>query len=130
MNLKKYYGTGRRKTASARVWIKKGSGLIQINNKAVENYFPLESLIETIQKPLAIVNFDKEFDIVATSKGGGLSGQAGAISHGLVRAILSYDEKYKPLFKKQKLTTRDSRSVERKKCGQAGARKKFQYSKR
>lgn len=130
MNLKKYYGTGRRKTASARVWIKKGSGSIQINNKPVENYFPLESLIETIQKPLAMVNFDKEFDIVATSKGGGLSGQAGAISHGLVRAILSYDEKYKPLFKKEKLTTRDSRSVERKKCGQAGARKKFQYSKR
>ena len=130
MNLKKYYGTGRRKTASARVWIKKGSGSIQINNKPVENYFPLESLIETIQKPLAMVNFDKEFDMVATSKGGGLSGQAGAISHGLVRAILSYDEKYKPLFKKEKLTTRDSRSVERKKCGQAGARKKFQYSKR
>jgi small subunit ribosomal protein S9 len=130
MNLKKYYGTGRRKTASARVWIKKGSGSIQINNKAVENYFPLESLIETIQKPLAMVNFDKEFDIVATSKGGGLSGQAGAISHGLVRAILNYDEKYKPLFKKEKLTTRDSRSVERKKPGQAGARKKFQYSKR
>jgi len=130
MNLKKYYGTGRRKTASARVWIKKGSGSIHINNKAVENYFPLESLVETIQKPLAMVNFDKEFDIVATSKGGGLSGQAGAISHGLVRAILSYDEKYKPLFKKEKLTTRDSRSVERKKCGQAGARKKFQYSKR
>lgn len=130
MILKKFYGTGRRKTSSSRIWICKGSGNIQVNRKDFNNYFHRLALTNAVQMPLKLVGLENKFDIIATVRGGGLSSQANAISLGIVRAILSYDAKYKFLFKKEKLTTRDSRVVERKKYGRAGARKKFQYSKR
>lgn len=130
MSLKKFYGTGRRKTSSSRVWICEGKGCIQINKKDCSTYFNRISLVNIIYKSLSVVGLENKFDVMATVRGGGLSGQAGAISLGIVRAVLKYNTKYKFLLKKEKLTTRDSRVVERKKYGQAGARKKFQYSKR
>jgi small subunit ribosomal protein S9 len=127
---KKFYGTGRRKTSSARVWIFEGTGKIQINNKNINEYLPRMALEKAVTKPFNVIGSKIQFDVFSTVKGGGLSGQSGAITNGIVKAILSYNEKYKPILKKWNLTTRDSRIVERKKCGQAGARKKFQYSKR
>jgi len=129
-NLKKFYGTGRRKTSSARVWISKGTGLLSINKKPINQFLSREIMQQLIQRPFKITKSINQFDVTATVKGGGTSGQIGAIVHGIVRAIVKYNEKYKPVLKKYKLTTRDSRVVERKKYGQAGARKKFQYSKR
>lgn len=129
-NLKKFYGTGRRKTSSARVWISKGTGILLVNKKPISESFSQDIVEQTIQRPFKITKSVNQFDLNATVKGGGTSGQIGAIVHGTVRAILKYNEKYKPVLKKHKLTTRDSRVVERKKYGQAGARKKFQYSKR
>ena len=129
-NFKKFYGTGRRKTSSARVWLLKGTGLIKINKKPLNLYFSRLALHNMIKKPLDIIQSLHQFDIIATVKGGGSSGQMGAIIYGITRAILKYNEKYRPVFKKHGLLTRDSRIVERQKYGQAGARKKFQYSKR
>jgi small subunit ribosomal protein S9 len=129
-NLKKFYGTGRRKTSSARVWISKGSGIFSINKKPINLFLSRDIMQEKIQLPFKVIKSVNQFDISATVKGGGISGQIGALVHGIVRAIVKYNDKYKPVLKKHKLTTRDSRVVERKKYGQAGARKKFQYSKR
>jgi len=129
-NLKKFYGTGRRKTSSARVWISKGTGMFLVNKKPLNKFLSRDILQEIIQRPFKVAKSINQFDVHATVKGGGISGQLGALVHGIVRAILKYNEKYKPVLKKHKLTTRDSRVVERKKYGQAGARKKFQYSKR
>jgi len=129
-NLKKFYGTGRRKTSSARVWISKGTGIIKINKKTSSDFFSRPMLSNLIQQPFDVTKSNNQFDIFATVKGGGISSQTNAITHGIVKAILKYNDKYKPILKKHKLTTRDSRVVERKKYGQAGARKKFQYSKR
>ena len=129
-NFKKFYGTGRRKTSSARVWLLKGTGLIKINKKTLDSYFSRSALHNMLKKPLDIIQSSNQFDIIATVKGGGTSGQMGAIVYGITKAILKYNDKYRSVLKKYGLLTRDSRVVERKKYGQAGARKKFQYSKR
>ena len=124
------YATGRRKKSIARVWLKKGSGVIHINGKKMNDYFKKLNLQIAILRPLSIVNRENEYDVRCTVKGGGLTGQAGAIIHGLTRAIVEYEPDLKPTLKKEKLTTRDSRSVERKKYGRRKARRSFQFSKR
>ena len=124
------YATGRRKKSIARVWLKKGSGNIHVNGKKMVDYFQKANLQIAIIRPLTIVNRDKEFDVKCSVKGGGLTGQAGAIVHGLARAILLFEPELKTTLKKEKLTTRDSRAVERKKYGRRKARRSYQFSKR
>ena len=124
------YSTGRRKKSIARVWLKKGSGNIHVNGKKMTDYFQKLNLQVTVSKPLTIVKRENEFDVKCSVRGGGLSGQAGAIVHGLSRAILLFEPELKPILKKEKLTTRDSRAVERKKYGRRKARRSFQFSKR
>ncbi len=124
------YATGRRKRSIARVWLKRGSGNIQVNGKKMVDYFKKPNLQIAICRPLNIVKRENEFDVRCSVKGGGLSGQAGAIIHGISRAIVQYEPELKPTLKKEKLTTRDSRSVERKKYGHRKARRSFQFSKR
>ena len=124
------YATGRRKRSIAKVWIKKGSGLIHVNGKKMNDYFkrPVHQII--VVRPLELSNVATSYDVRASVKGGGLSGQAGAIIHGISRALVLHDENLKPVLKKEKLTTRDSRVVERKKYGHKKARRSFQFSKR
>ena len=124
------YATGRRKKSIARVWLKKGSGNIHVNGRKMADYFKKQNLQITVFRPLALVKRENEFDVRCSVKGGGLSGQAGAIVHGLSRAILLFEPDLKPTLKKEKLTTRDSRAVERKKYGRRKARRSFQFSKR
>ena len=124
------YATGRRKKSIAKVWLKKGSGNIHVNGKKMADYFKKLNLQIAIFRPLTIVKRENEFDVKCAVKGGGLSGQAGAIIHGLSRAILLFEPELKPTLKKEKLTTRDSRTVERKKYGHRKARRSFQFSKR
>ena len=124
------YATGRRKKSIARVWLKKGSGNIMVNGKKMIDYFHKANLQIAILRPLVIVNRDKEFDARCTVKGGGLTGQAGAIIHGIARALVLFEPELKVTLKKEKLTTRDSRAVERKKYGRRKARRGFQFSKR
>ena len=124
------YATGRRKKSIAKVWLKKGSGNIHVNGKKMVDYFKKLNLQIAIFRPLTIVKRENEFDVKCAVKGGGLSGQAGAIIHGLSRAILLFEPELKPTLKKEKLTTRDSRAVERKKYGHKKARRSFQFSKR
>jgi len=128
--LDKFYGTGRRKTSIARVWIRPGSGRISVNARAFEDYFPRETLRMIIAQPLQVTNTVGQFDVIATVVGGGPSGQAGAVRHGIARALARFDEKFRLPLKKAGLLTRDPRMRERKKYGQPGARQKFQYSKR
>jgi len=128
--LDKFYGTGRRKTSVARVWIRPGSGRISVNARAFEDYFPRETLRMIITQPLQVTNTVGQFDVIATVGGGGPSGQAGAVRHGIARALARFDEKFRLPLKKAGLLTRDPRMRERKKYGQPGARQKFQYSKR
>ena len=109
------YATGRRKKSIARVWVKKGSGIIHVNGINMANYFKKPNLQTAIFKPLTVVKRENEFDVICTVNGGGLSGQAGAIIHGIARAIVEFEPGLKPTLKKEKLTTRDSRTVERKK---------------
>jgi small subunit ribosomal protein S9 len=124
------YATGRRKKSIARIWIKKGTGKIYVNDKIMPDYFTRSNHQAIVSRPLEITKKSTEFDVRCYVKGGGLSGQAGAIIHGISRALLKYEPSLKPILKKEKLTTRDSRSVERKKYGYKKARKSFQYSKR
>jgi small subunit ribosomal protein S9 len=124
------YATGRRKKSVARVWLKKGSGNIHINGKTMVDYFKKQNLQMAIFRPFTIVKRENEFDVKCSVKGGGLSGQAGAIVHGIARAIVEFEPDLKPTLKKVKLTTRDSRAVERKKYGHKKARRSFQFSKR
>ena len=124
------YATGRRKKSIARVWLKKGSGNIHVNGKKMIDYFQKQNLQIAVYRPLSIVNRQNEFDARCSVKGGGLTGQAGAIRLGLARAILLFEPDLKPTLKKEKLTTRDSRAVERKKYGRRKARRSFQFSKR
>ena len=124
------YATGRRKKSIAKVWLKKGSGIISVNGKKMVDYFQKQNLQISIFRPLTLVKRENEFDVKCSVKGGGLSGQAGAIIHGLSRAIVLYEPELKTTLKKSKLTTRDSRAVERKKYGHKKARKSFQFSKR
>ena len=124
------YATGRRKKSIARVWLKKGSGNMYVNGKKMIDYFQKPNLQIAIFRPLTLVKRENEFDVRCTVKGGGLTGQAGAIILGISRAILQFEPELKPILKKEKLTTRDSRSVERKKYGRRKARRSFQFSKR
>ena len=124
------YATGRRKTSIAKVWLKKGSGNFYVNEKKMIEYFKKANLQTAIIRPLSLVKRENEFDVRCSVKGGGLSGQAGAIIHGLARAIVEFEPDLKSTLKKEKLTTRDSRAVERKKYGHRKARRSFQFSKR
>ncbi len=126
----RFYATGRRKTSVARVWIRPGSGRIVVNRRAFEDYFPRETLRMIIAQPLEVTSTVGQFDIFVTVGGGGPTGQAGAVRHGLSRALVRFDEKFRLPLKKAGLLTRDPRMRERKKYGQPGARQKFQYSKR
>jgi small subunit ribosomal protein S9 len=128
--LDRFYATGRRKTSVARVWIRPGAGRIVVNRRAFEDYFPRETLRMIIAQPLEVTSTVGQFDIFVTVAGGGPSGQAGAVRHGLTRALAKFDEKFRLPLKKAGLLTRDPRMRERKKYGQPGARQKFQYSKR
>ena len=124
------YATGRRKKSIAKVWVKKGSGNIHVNGKKMVDYFHKVNLQIAIYRPLTIVKRENEFDVRCSVNGGGLSGQAGAIIHGISRALVDFEPALKSTLKKEKLTTRDSRSVERKKYGRRKARRGFQFSKR
>ncbi len=125
-----HLGTGRRKTALARVRLAAGTGKILVNGRPFENYFPLESLRVVAIQPLTVTASADKFDAQITVTGGGPNGQAGAVRHGLARALLTVDANLRPVLKAEGLLTRDSRMKERKKYGQPGARKRFQYSKR
>jgi small subunit ribosomal protein S9 len=124
------YSTGRRKRSIAKVWVKKGSGSVYVNGKKMNDYFkrPVHQIL--VMRPLELSNIASSYDVRASVKGGGLSGQAGAIIHGISRALVLHDESLKSTLKKEKLTTRDSRVVERKKYGRKKARRSFQFSKR
>ncbi len=124
------YGTGRRKTSAARVFLKPGSGNISINGRSIEDYFGRETARMVVRQPLELVEASDKFDVVVTVKGGGGSGQAGAIRHGITRALMDYDEALRPQLRKAGFVTRDAREVERKKVGLRKARKKPQFSKR
>ncbi|MAR89894.1 MAG: 30S ribosomal protein S9 [Pseudomonadota bacterium] len=124
------YGTGRRKTAAARVFIKPGSGNISINGRALAQYFGRETAQMVVKQPLELVEAADKFDVYVTVSGGGGSGQAGAIRHGITRALMEYDETLRPVLRKAGFVTRDAREVERKKVGLRKARKRPQYSKR
>ncbi len=124
------YATGRRKQSIARVWVKKGSGKIYVNGKEMSQYFKRPVHQISVARPLQEINVPNLYDVKCSVKGGGLSGQAGAIIHGLSRALVSIDSSLKKTLKKNKLTTRDSRKVERKKYGHRKARRSFQFSKR
>ena len=130
MSEQTYYGTGRRKTSTARVFMKSGSGNITVNGKSLEDYFGRETARMVVRQPLEKVEMLKNFDITATVKGGGGTGQSGAIRHGITRALMVYDEELRPELRKAGYVTRDSRKVERKKVGLHKARKATQYSKR
>jgi small subunit ribosomal protein S9 len=125
-----YYGTGRRKTATARVFISKGTGNISINNRTLDNFFGREVARMIVQQPLELVEMAGKFDLKVTVSGGGSFGQAGAIRHGLTRALIAYDEELRSPLRKAGFVTRDARAVERKKVGLRKARKRPQYSKR
>ena len=130
MAVKSYYATGKRKTSVARVWMKEGSGLLVVNKRNFDDYFTLDMLKRLIQQPLDVTDKKGKFDFYINVNGGGISGQAGAIRHGISKALVEYDEELKSLLKKAGFLTRDARVKERKKYGQPGARKRFQYSKR
>mgnify|MGYP001298977431 CR=1 FL=1 len=124
------YSTGKRKDAVARVWIKKGSGKITVNKKPVEKYFARPTLQMIIQQAFSVISAENQFDVMATVKGGGLSGQAGAVRHGLAKALTIFDGELRGALKAAGFLTRDSRVVERKKYGKPKARRSFQFSKR
>ncbi|HEV8140123.1 MAG TPA: 30S ribosomal protein S9 [Pyrinomonadaceae bacterium] len=125
-----YYGTGRRKTSTARVYLRPGAGDVRVNRKAFEAYFPNETLRMIIRQPLNLTETAAKFDVVVNVAGGGPAGQAGAIRHGITRALIEYNNELRPTLKQAGLVTRDPRIKERKKYGQKGARKRFQFSKR
>ena len=124
------YATGRRKTSIAKVWLKKGSGKIYVNGKLFDQYFSNENHKMQITRPFDLINQPTEFDVRCSVKGGGPTGQAGAMVHGISKALVLFDESLKTTLRTEKLTTRDSRAVERKKPGRKKARRSFQFSKR
>ncbi|KAA8980664.1 MULTISPECIES: 30S ribosomal protein S9 [Gammaproteobacteria] len=124
------YGTGRRKMSSARVFIKPGSGNIEVNGQSLEHFFGRDTLRMIVKQPLAVADAEDRFDIKITVSGGGPSGQAGAVRHGLTRALMDYDDTLRPALRRAGYVTRDDRAVERKKVGLRKARKRPQYSKR
>ena len=125
-----YYATGRRKSSTARVFLRPGKGVIEVNKRTIDDYFPNETLKMIIRQPLQLTETVDKFDIVATVKGGGISGQAGAIKHGISRALVDYNQELRKRLKEGGFLTRDARVKERKKYGQKGARARFQFSKR
>jgi small subunit ribosomal protein S9 len=125
-----YYGTGRRKTSTARVFLRPGTGAINVNYKAFDQFFTTEALRTQIRQPLTLTETADKFDILATVAGGGVSGQAGAVRLGIARALVEYNLELRKKLKDEGLLTRDARAKERKKYGMAGARKRFQFSKR
>ncbi|MFZ1701456.1 MAG: 30S ribosomal protein S9 [Pyrinomonadaceae bacterium] len=125
-----YYGTGRRKTSTARVYLRPGSGKIVINRREFNSYFPNEALQMIIRQPLRLTETVEKFDILVNVDGGGQAGQAGAVRHGITRALMEFNADLRPALKKAGLVTRDPRQKERKKYGQKGARARFQFSKR
>jgi small subunit ribosomal protein S9 len=129
-NKERAYATGKRKNSIARVWIKRGNGEIKINGKALDKYFSRPVLQMIVNQPLDVVKADNSYEIMASVKGGGLSGQAGAIRHGISKALSLYDHSNRPPLKKVGFLTRDPRVVERKKAGLAKARRSYQFSKR
>lgn len=130
MSLVQYYGTGRRKTSAARVFLRPGSGAVTINEKTFEQYFVDETHRMVIKQPLQATDTAGKFDLVVTVAGGGISGQAGAIQHGIARALVEFNLDFRKRLKKAGFLRRDPRMKERKKYGQPGARKRFQFSKR
>ena len=126
----KYYGTGRRKSSVARVYLSAGKGEITINGRSIDEYFGTEILKTIVRQPLVITDTEGKFDVNVTVKGGGTTGQAGAVRHGISRALLEADADFRPVLKKEGFLSRDAREVERKKPGQPGARRRFQFSKR
>ncbi len=125
-----YYATGRRKTSTARVFLRPGSGAITVNHREFGNYFPTDALRTNVRRPLLLTETGDKFDILATVDGGGVNGQAGAVRLGIARALVEYNAELRKQLKKDGLLTSDSRVKERKKYGLAGARKRFQFSKR
>lgn len=130
MSTTQYYGTGRRKTATARVFLRKGSGSITVNKRPLDSFFGREVARMIVQQPLELVDLVDKFDVMVTVRGGGSFGQAGAIRHGITRALMEYDEELRPTLRRAGFVTRDARAVERKKVGLRKARKKPQFSKR
>jgi small subunit ribosomal protein S9 len=130
MAANQYYGTGRRKTSTARVFLRPGKGEIIINKKPIEKSFPTETLRLIIRQPLVVTETAERFDVLATTAGGGIAGQAGAMRLGIARALMEYNAELRSTLRKAGLVTRDPRMKERKKYGMAGARKRFQFSKR
>jgi small subunit ribosomal protein S9 len=128
--VQQFYGTGRRKTSVARVFLRAGQGQITVNRRPFVDYFPRESLRLLVAQPLELTGTATQLDVKANVRGGGLSGQAGAVRHGIARALLAFDEKLRSHLKRAGFLTRDPRMKERKKYGQPGARKRFQFSKR
>ncbi|WP_163832575.1 30S ribosomal protein S9 [Spartinivicinus ruber] len=130
MSTAQYYGTGRRKSSTARVFLKSGSGAIEVNGRPLDEYFGRKTARMVVRQPLEVVEMLENFDIKVTVKGGGGSGQAGAIRHGITRALIEYSEDFRSPLRKAGYVTRDAREVERKKVGLRKARKRPQYSKR
>lgn len=130
MSETQFYGTGRRKTSTAKVYMKAGSGEIKVNNRSLDLFFGRQTARMIVRQPLELMNMTDKFDITVTVKGGGTTGQAGAIRHGLTRALMQYDESLRPGLRKAGFVTRDAREVERKKVGLRKARRATQYSKR
>jgi small subunit ribosomal protein S9 len=125
-----YYGTGRRKTSTARVFLRPGTGQIVVNRQPVEHHFPTQVLQLVIRNPLVLTETADKFDVLATTAGGGVAGQAGALRLGISRALVEYNEEFRSKLRQEGFLTRDARAKERKKYGLAGARKRFQFSKR
>lgn len=125
-----YYATGKRKNAIARTWIKPGTGEISINGRTLDDYFRVYTAKTIIQQPLVLTNSTDKFDIIVRVTGGGIIGQAGAIRHGITKALIGYDAEFRPALKKVGFVRRDPREKERKKYGQKGARARYQFSKR
>ena len=130
MALTQYYGTGRRKTATARVYLRPGSGSITVNHREFNQFFPTEALRTQIQQAFVVTEMTGRYDVLATVSGGGVAGQAGAVRLGIARALVTYNLELRKKLKDEGMLTRDARAKERKKYGMAGARKRFQFSKR
>ena len=130
MSTTQNYGTGRRKTSTARVFVKSGTGSITVNNRPLDEFFGRQTARMIVRQPLELIGMEDKFDINATVTGGGTTGQAGAIRHGLTRALMDYDESLRPALRRAGFVTRDAREVERKKVGLRKARRATQYSKR
>ena len=126
----RFYGTGRRKTSVAKVWITPGKGNITVNNMPYQEYLKIQASIQEVEEPLKLVQKSNDLDIKVAVSGGGISGQSGAIKHGIARALVEYDQSLRSILKKEKMLERDARMKERKKYGQRGARARYQFSKR